>query len=100
MTPPKLRCCRPTGAWGQGVSLMHGALCYKAGRPLNDDEYAEWRSKIDHPARYVGGRTVAAMPVVGRPTRPHRERRVRLQYCTCHSPTIPCSVHREADLYG
>jgi hypothetical protein len=46
----RLDCCRPTGAWGTGVSVVHGPLCHKAGRSLTDDEFKEWLARGLHPA--------------------------------------------------
>ena len=47
----RLSCCKPIGYDGASQTLVHGPLCDRFDEPLSAGEYAEYRSRLAHPAK-------------------------------------------------
>lgn len=49
---PRLTCCTPMGYDGASQTPVHTCM-ERREQPLDPDEWALWRSQIEHPARYT-----------------------------------------------
>ena len=89
---PALPCCKPTAYDGSSTTLVHAYYCEKSkGQPLGVDEWASLRKLIAKPE--VEARAAAKE----RHPSKYKERKVRLVYCRCSSPVMPCPLHRDRE---